>query len=376
MPAGNVGRLHQKVALEHGAPAPTVLHLGRVQICRALGEFVAALRSNQIVLARRPRGTVVHDDFAVREATIAPLADGDVLLETLAISIDPAIRGWLDDRPSYLPPVAIGSPVRALGLAVVADSRDQSIQVGDIVRGFVGWQDRVVVNRPDVQWDRIQPRTDMPIEAFLGVLGMTGLTAWVGINEIGRPERGETVLVTAAAGAVGSVAVQLAKAAGARVIAVAGGPRKCEILRSRLGVDVAIDRYSDTWSQSLRDATPDGIDMVFENVGGPMFEVTIDQLNNHARIALCGLIDGYNQPTRPGGPANFGMLLTKRIRLEGFIIVDYMQHAREIEDKLAGLVLSGNLDPLQTVVNGFDQLPGAFIESFVDEHVGKLVVRL
>lgn len=329
----------------------------------------------QYVLARRPKGPVVTDDFRLVETVLPCLEDGDVEFETLFVSIDPAIRGWLDDRPSYLPPVQIGAPVRALGIARVVSTRHKGFSPGDLVRGFVGWQERFVVTAPGSDWERIPENSDVPLQRWLGVLGMTGLTAWAGIRDILKPQAGQTVLVSGASGAVGSVAVQLAKHAGARVVGIAGGTEKCRMLVEDLGADDAVDRKAKNWAEQLTGATPDGIDLVFENSGGPMFEATIDRLNNHARIALCGLIDGYNLNQRPAGPRNFGLLLSMRTLVQGFVVLDYFDRAADAQRELAGLLREGTLKEIDTVVHGFHELPHAFIRSFESGTPGKLVVE-
>ncbi|MDV7243629.1 MULTISPECIES: NADP-dependent oxidoreductase [Rhodococcus] len=331
--------------------------------------------SQQIVLAQRPHGQVSLEDFRVEDVALPELQAGDVALETLFISIDPAIRGWLDDRPSYLPPVAIGEPVRAFGLARVSASRNSNFTAGDIVRGFVGWQRRQIVNSPGTDWDRITSREDVPLEHYLGILGMTGLTAWAGVCDILRPEPGHTVLISGASGAVGSVAVQLAKQTGARVVGIAGGAEKCSMV-ARLGADAVIDRKAPDWKDQLEAATTDGIDRLFENSGGPMFDASITRLNNHAHIALCGLIDGYNLTERPAGPHNFGQLLTKRILTQGFIVLDYMDRAAEVEATLGKLHKSGQLEAVQSVLPGFEQLPAAFVDSFSHGQPGKIIIDL
>lgn len=331
--------------------------------------------SQQIVLAARPHGLVTSADFRREEAPVPPVEEGGIEIESLLISIDPAIRGWLDDRPSYLPPVAIGAPVRALGIARVTTSRNNDFLAGSIVRGFVGWQVRQVIATPDGTWQKLEPTQGVPLEHHLGILGMTGLTAWAGVNDILQPQPGHTVLVSGASGAVGTVAVQLAKLAGAHVIGIAGGAEKCAVVTS-LGADAVIDRKDSDWHTQLKRAAPNGIDRLFENSGGPMFESAITLLNDHARIALCGLIDGYNLEQRPAGPSNFGMLLTKRILTQGFIVLDYMGRAKEVETYLANLIASGQLRSVHTVLPGLDQLPDAFIESFINGHPGKLIVDL
>ncbi|SCF91801.1 hypothetical protein GA0115260_104287 [Streptomyces sp. MnatMP-M27] len=254
-------------------------------------------------------------------------------------------------------------------------SRNPAFCVGDIVRGFTGWQERHVVPSPGAEWDRITPKPGVPLETWLGALGMTGLTAWIGVYDILRPSASDPVLVTAAGGAVGSLAAQLAKRAGARVIGTAGGAEKCDLLTTRLGLDAAVDRRADDWRDHLAAPAPAGIDRVFENAGGPVFDATIALLNDHARIALCGLIDGYNLPHRPPGPSNFGMLLTKRVTTQGFIVLDHMNRAHEAEEHLASLIRDKEIDPVQTVVPGFEHLPRTFVQTFThSRHPGKLVV--
>lgn len=329
----------------------------------------------QYVLARRPKGAAAESDFRLVEAALPDLEDGDVEFETLLVSIDPAIRGWLDDRASYLPPVQIGAPVRALGIARVVATRNKRFSPGDLVRGFVGWQERFVITAPGPDWERIPKDLDIPLKRWLGILGMTGLTAWAGMRDILKPEAGQTVLVSGASGAVGSVAAQLAKHAGARVVGIAGGAEKCRMLVEDLGVDAAVDRKAENWPERLFEATPQGIDRVFENSGGPMFEATIDRLNDHARIALCGLIDGYNLDQRPAGPQNFGLLLSKRILLQGFIVLDYFGCAAKAQRELSGLLRDGTLREIDTVVHGFHELPLAFIRSFDSGTAGKLIVE-
>lgn len=333
------------------------------------------MKTLQYVLARRPKGPVTEKDFRLVETVLPELNDGDVEFETLFVSIDPAIRGWLDDRPSYLPAVRIGAPVRALGIARVVSTRNREFSPGDLVRGFVGWQERFVATAPGSEWERIPENSDVPLQRWLGILGMTGLTAWAGIRDILKPQVGQTVLVSGASGAVGSIAVQLAKHAGARVVGVAGGPEKCRMLLDDLGADDVVDRKAKNWAEQLVAATPDGIDRVFENSGGPVFEATIDRLNNHAHIALCGLIDGYNLEQRPAGPRNFGLLLSKRTHVQGFIVLDYFNRAAKAQRELSQGLREGSLKEIDTVVHGFHELPGAFVRSFESGTPGKLVVE-
>jgi hypothetical protein len=328
----------------------------------------------RFVLASRPHGHVRESDFSLEVVPLPEVGDGEVLVETLWISLDPAIRGWLDDRPSYLPPVALGQTIRSIGIGRVVESRAAGVRAGQLVRGFVNWSNQSVASW-DESWEILEEVGDVPPLVHLGVLGVPGLTAWVGIKHIAVPRPGETVFVSGGSGAVGSVAVQLAKAAGSRVVAVAGGHAKCALLRDRLGVDAAIDYRADDWLEQLDAATPDGIDVNFENVGGPVMEAVIDRLNNHARMVLCGLIAGYNMQHRPPGPRNFGLLLTKRIAMEGLIVFDHLHRTDEFRQDMGRMLDSGQLQVLETVKEGFHNLPAIFASSFGGDHIGKLVVK-
>jgi NADPH-dependent curcumin reductase CurA len=243
------------------------------------------------------------------------------------------------------------------------------------VQGLVGWQEWVVASDAAP----LLPVTEMPgvsPSMYLGVLGMTGLTAWVGLQDIGRPQPGETLLVSAAAGAVGSVAAQIGKIKGARVVGIAGGPEKCALLTERLGLDAAVDHRTDDWYDALIDATPDGIDIDFENVGGAIMDAAIARINLRGRVILCGLISGYNDAEPPPGPRSFSNLLVQRAKVEGFIILDHLHRITEAAPELAGWIADGKLEPLETVVEGFEQLPTAINMLFDGANVGKLVVRV
>ncbi|ORV45494.1 NADP-dependent oxidoreductase [Mycolicibacter engbaekii] len=331
-------------------------------------------RNRRFVLRERPSGRIGPGTFELSEQPVPEIGDGEALVRVDWISLDPTNRMWINDTPSYLPPVGIGEVMRAGGLGVVVASNNARYPVGQTVQGLTGWQEYVVVSdaMPLVPVDvaeGVSPST------YLGALGMTGLTAWVGIRDIGKPRAGETVVVSAAAGAVGSVAGQLAKAGGARVVGIAGGPEKCALLTDRLGFDAAVDYRADDWAGQLAAATPDGIDVDFENVGGDIMDAVFARLNVGARIALCGLISGYNSADPPPGPRAFGNLLIQRATLQGFIVLDHFGRAAEAGGEIAGLIAAGRLTPLETVVEGFDQLPTAINMLFDGKNVGKLVVK-
>jgi NADPH-dependent curcumin reductase CurA len=333
--------------------------------------------NRRFLLRERPTGRIDDRTFELVEEAVPEIGDGEALVRTSWISLDPTNRAWIGETPTYLPPVAIGEVMRAGGLGEVVASNSPDYPVGRLVQGLTGWQDYVVASAS-------APMTALPEipgvspSFFLGALGMTGLTAYVGVLDIGRPKPGETVVVSAAAGAVGSVAGQLAKIQGARVVGIAGGQEKCALLTGELGFDAAVDYKAEDWREQLKAATPDGIDVDFENVGGEIMDVVFGRLHVGARVALCGLISGYNDDAAaaPAGPRNFGNLLIQRVHLEGFIVLDHFGRAREIVPQLAGWMAEGKLRAHETVVEGFEQLPVAINMLFDGQNTGKLVVKL
>jgi NADPH-dependent curcumin reductase CurA len=327
-------------------------------------------------LRQRPDGRIDGETFELLEEELPEIGDGEVLVRTEWISLDPTNRGWISDTPGYLPPVAIGETMRGLGLGRVVESKHPDYEEGQLVQGLIGWTEHFVASDA-APLQRVPAIEGVSPSLYLGALGMTGLTAWVGVREIGKPQKGETIVVSAAAGAVGSVAGQLAKRDGAHVVGIAGGPEKCSILTERLGFDAAVDHRAEDWREQLRSATPDGIDVDFENVGGEIMDAIFVRLNLHARIALCGLISGYNDSVPPAGPREtFGNLLVKRASLQGFIVLDHFAKLAEVSAQLAEWIADGSLEPLETIVEGFEQLPSAINMLFDGANVGKLVVRI
>lgn len=331
-------------------------------------------RNRRFLLRERPSGRIGPDTFELSEQAVPEIGDGEALVRVDWISLDPTNRGWINDIPTYLPPVGLGEVMRGLGLGQVVASNNPNYPVGQTVQGLVGWQEYAVASdaMPLMPVDLAE---GVSPSAYLGALGMTGLTAWVGIRDIGKPKPGETVIVSAAAGAVGSVAGQLAKADGARVVGIAGGPQKCALLTEQLGFDAAVDHRADDWRSQLGAATRDGIDVDFENVGGDIMDAIFARLNIGARVALCGLISGYNDADPPPGPRAFGNLLIQRATLQGFIVLDHFGRAPQAIGEIAGLINQGKLTPLETVVEGFEQLPTAINMLFDGKNVGKLVVK-
>jgi NADPH-dependent curcumin reductase CurA len=331
--------------------------------------------NRRFLLAERPTGPVDENTFDLVREPIPTIGEGEALVKVKSISIDPTNRTWIGEEPTYLPPVAIGEVMRALGLGEVVESNNENYPVGALVNGLTGWQDYTVAS-DSMPLMVVPPEVQAEPAELLGTLGMTGCTAYFGMLEIGEPKEGETVVVSAAAGAVGSVAGQLAKIKGARVVGIAGGPEKCAWLVDELGFDAAVDYKADDWREQLKAATPDGIDVNFENVGGEIMEAVMARLNIRARMVLCGLISGYNETEPPPGPRTFGKLLINRVRLQGFIILDYYPRFGEAIRELSGWVADGSLRSEQTVVEGFEELPNALNMLFAGENTGKLVVDI
>jgi NADPH-dependent curcumin reductase CurA len=331
--------------------------------------------NRRFLLRERPTGRIQPDTFELVEEAVPEIADGEALVRLEFISLDPTNRMWINDTPTYLPPVAIGEVMRAGGIGRVAASSNPNYPEGTLVQGLFGWQDYAVIS--DAAPAFVMP--DLPgvsPSAFLGVLGMTGLTAYVGMHDIGAPQPGETVVVSAAAGAVGSVAAQIAKIAGARVVGIAGGPEKCALLTGELGLDAAVDYKAADWREQLAAATPDGIDVDFENVGGEIMDAVFARLNIRSRVALCGLISGYNAEDPPPGPRAFGNLLIQRAKVQGFIVLDHFDQAQEVAQILGGWMAEGKLKAQETVVEGFEELPSAINMLFDGGNTGKLVVKV
>jgi NADPH2:quinone reductase len=331
-------------------------------------------------LRRRPTGRVADGDLELVTEPVPDLQDGQALVRSDVLSVDPTQRIWMSELRGYLPPIPLDDVVRALGVGTVVASRRDDLPEGARVLGWTGWQEHCVAD--DAQL--LSPFTVLPDplpappSLFLGALGHTGITAWLGL-EIGNPEPGETLVVSAAAGAVGSVAVQLAKHRGVRVVGIAGGPEKCAWVRDELGADATVDHRADDWREQLEAATPDGVDVDFENVGGPIMDAILDRTNVGARVALCGMIGeytAYDERPHPVGQFAIGQLIMQRITMTGFLVLDHAERFEGIIETLATELATGKLKAEETAVHGFEQLPGALDRLFAGEHRGKLVVHL
>jgi NADPH-dependent curcumin reductase CurA len=330
--------------------------------------------NRQIRLARRPQGEIQPDDWEHRTADIGPPGEGEFAARTLAVSLDPAMRGWLNEGPSYVPPVELGAVMRANTVVEVTESRHPDFAPGDHAVATFGVQTHVVsggrgVRKVDL--DKAPPST------YLGALGMTGLTAYFGLFEVGALQDGETVVVSGAAGAVGSVVGQIAKIKGCRVIGIAGGPEKCALLTDELGFDAAIDYRSEDVGKALRHHAPDGIDVYFDNVGGDILDAALANLAMHARVVICGAISQYNARDKMQGPSNYMMLLVRRARMQGFLVFDFAARYGEGIREMAGWLGEGRLKAKEQIVKGtVDDFPETLQMLFRSENVGKLVLQI
>ncbi|WP_329492845.1 NADP-dependent oxidoreductase [Kitasatospora herbaricolor] len=330
--------------------------------------------NRQIRLAARPVGEVKPEDWEhVTEQAAAP-GEGRFAGRTRFISLDPAMRGWLDDRPSYLPPVGIGEVMRAGSVIEVTESEHPGFQPGDHVVGTFGVQEYVVSDGKGVL--KVDPAL-APLSTYLGALGMPGMTAYFGLLDVGALKEGETVVVSGAAGAVGTMVGQIAKVKGCRVIGIAGGADKCAVLTGELGFDAAIDYRADDVRKALRELAPDGVDVYFDNVGGDILDAVLTRLALHARVVICGAISQYNNETQVQGPSNYLSLLVRRARMEGFVVFDYAPRFGAAARELAGWIATGQIKVKEHVVSGsLDDFPATLQMLFRGENVGKLVLEL
>jgi NADPH-dependent curcumin reductase CurA len=331
--------------------------------------------NRQVRLAARPSGLPGPDVWEHTSEPVPEPGEGRLVVRISHVSLDPAMRGWMNEGKSYAPPVGIGSVMRALGLGEVVASNHPGFAVGDTVTGVLGVQDYVETDGSGLQ--KVQPTAEVPPERYLALLGMTGMTAYFGLFDVGALSDGETVVVSGAAGAVGSVVGQLAKIRGARVIGIAGGAEKCSWVTGELGFDAAIDYRTEDVSQRLRELAPDGVDVYFDNVGGEILDAVLGRLAMHARVVICGAISQYNAEGGMQGPRNYMNLLVCRARMEGFLVGDYAARWGEAGAELAGWLAEGRIRSREDVVDGtVDDFGEVLLRLFRGENTGKLVLRL
>jgi NADPH-dependent curcumin reductase CurA len=324
-------------------------------------------------LAARPVGECKRTDWDYAEMEIPEPGEGEILVKVLYVSLDPAMRGWMNDVRSYIPPVKLGEVMRAGGVGVVLRSNNEKFKEGDHVVGTFGVQEYAISDGRGV----VKVDTNVaPLPVWLGTLGMPGLTAYFGLLEVGAMKDGETVVVSAAAGAVGSVVGQIAKVKGGRAIGIAGGPEKCAWIVDELGFDAAIDYKNDDVTARLRELCPQGIDVYFDNVGGDILDACLARLAMHGRISLCGAISQYNNTGKMQGPSNYMSLLVNRGRMQGFLVFDYADRYMAAVTEMAGWYLEGRLKSREQVAEGLENFPETLLKLFRGENMGKLVLRV
>jgi NADPH-dependent curcumin reductase CurA len=328
-------------------------------------------------LRRRPSGPPAQGDLELVYEPVPELAPGQALVRMLFLSVDPTTRIWMGERRGFMPSVAIGAVMRGLGVGEVVASRREDMNEGDLVAGFTGLQEFCLADDSllDAPLTVLPAELPVPPSAFIGVLGHTGVMSYLGVDYL-SPRPGQTLVVSAAAGAVGSIAGQLAKLAGARVVGIAGGPRKCRHVVADLGFDTCVDHTDPRWREQLDAAAPDGIDLDFESIGGVVFDHILMRLNAHARIWLCGEISHYNQPDQRAALLNVDQIHMQRATIQGGLVIDHMDRWPEAVGHLAGLLAEGKLKYEETVIDGIESIPAALDRVFSRATVGKLVVRI
>ncbi|MFC4722195.1 NADP-dependent oxidoreductase [Geojedonia litorea] len=325
------------------------------------------------VLKKRPFGIPEADIWERQTEPIPQISEGEVLIKHHYISLDPAMRGWMNEGKSYIEPVNLGDVMRAGTVGIVEASKHPNIKVGEFITGWGGVQNYTVTNGKG--WHKIDAKL-APLPMYLGVLGMTGMTAYFGILEVGKISTGDIVLVSGAAGAVGSVVGQIAKLKGCTVIGIAGGQEKCRYLTETLGFDAALDYKSDSFVNDLKQACPKGIDVFFDNVGGEILDLALTKLRRHARVVICGAISQYNTKTRIKGPGNYLSLLVNRATMQGMVVFDFADKYLEAAQHMAGWIQSGQLKSEETIIEGIDNFHNSFLKLFSGDKQGKLLLKV
>jgi NADPH-dependent curcumin reductase CurA len=330
--------------------------------------------NHQVRLAARPVGPVKQSDWEMTAEPVAQPQEGQVLVRVVYVSLDPAMRGWMNDARSYVPPVGIGEVMRALGAGEVIASESEKVPVGAYVTGLLGVQEYATVDDAAVT---VVDTDAVPLEMYLGTLGMTGLTAYFGVLDIGRPKEGETVLVSGAAGAVGGAAGQIARLQGARAVGIAGGAEKCRYVTDELGFDAAIDYRSQNVMAGIGEHCPRGVDVYFDNVGGEILDAALAHLARHARVVICGAISQYNATGAMRGPANYMSLLVNHASMTGFVVFDYADRYGEGVKAMSEWVAAGKIATREEVVTGgVERFHDALMRLFAGKNTGKLVLAV
>lgn len=331
------------------------------------------MMNKQIRLAKRPHGLPTDDTWSLEESPVPEPEDGQFLVRQQYVSLDPAMRGWLRDQKSYIPPVEIGAVMRGGAVGEITASKHPDFSVGDFVTGWGGIQQYSISDGKG--WHKVDPKL-APLPTYLGTLGMPGLTAYFGLLRIGALKEGETVVVSGAAGAVGSVVGQIAKVKNCRAVGIAGGSDKCAYIMDELGFDAAIDYKKENIYKRLKESCPEGIDVYFDNVGGDILNTALTQLRRGARIPICGAISQYNSTTGTQGPSNYMALLVKRARMEGFVVFDFAKEYSTALADMAGWMMQGRLKSREDVYEGIENFNDTLLRLFSGEKMGKLVLKI
>lgn len=329
--------------------------------------------NHQFRLAARPVGMAKRTDWNYVEEPVRPPNDNEVLVKTLYLSLDPAMRGWMNEGKSYIAPVQIGEVMRAGGVGRVIASKHPGFREGEHVYGPLGIQEYATLDGKSLT--KVDSRI-APLPVYLGALGMPGMTVYFGLLDIGQPKPGQTVVVSGAAGAVGTVVGQIAKIKGCRAVGIAGGKEKCEYLVNELGFDAAVDYKADDVKKTLRQHCPQGVDVYFDNVGGDILDAVLTQLARNARIVICGAISQYNSTTGVRGPANYMSLLVNRASMKGMVVFDYADRYPEAMREMAGWIAAGKLKTREDIVAGIETFPETLLKLFKGENLGKLVLKV
>lgn len=329
--------------------------------------------NRKIILVSRPKGMPEQANFSLSESPVPQIKEGEVLIRSLYLTVDPYMRGRMNDRPSYIAPFQLNQPPVGGVVGKVIESKNPGFKVGDVVEGFLEWADYSVSNGKELQ--KVDPQL-APVSTALGVLGMPGMTAYFGLLEIGKPQKGETVVVSAAAGAVGMLVGQIAKIKGCHVVGIVGSDEKKDYLIKELGFDAAVNYKKKEFSQELQKACPKGVDVYFDNVGGDVTDAVIKLINPHARIVLCGQISMYNLEKQDVGPRNLWILLTKSATMKGFLVFEYGKRFPEGIKQMAQWIKEGKIKYRENIIQGLENTPKAFLGLFKGENIGKQLVKV
>lgn len=331
------------------------------------------MTNQQLILRKRPVGLPEADTWSLEETEVPALEDGQFLVRQHYISLDPAMRGWMNATRSYIPPVGIGEVMRAGSIGEVIDSKHEKFQVGDVVSGWGGVQTHCLTDGQN--WYKVDTKL-APMPTYIGTLGMPGMTAYFGILEVGKIKEGDVVVVSGAAGAVGSVVGQIAKIKGCTVVGIAGGPEKCRYLTEDLGFDAAIDYKNENVASALKQHCPKGLDVYFDNVGGDILDAALARLRMHARVVICGAISQYNNTSKIQGPSNYLSLLVNRATMQGMVVMDYAKDYGKAAMDMGTWMMQGKLKSKEDIYDGIENFHATFLRMFSGEKKGKLVLKV